>query len=196
MRKTKLQFTPKRITEVWGYGEYGCVEISRKGGVHRLGPTASRIWERCDGRTALGEMACDPALAEAWQRNGLIILDYNSLHSASEYDDSAVYPIKANVNHPVDILLLAPPSPSPYAHRDVRLEPLGNGYMSSLLKSRGFAVGLMDLWVSPLNPPTIKDFIARYNPKIVGISAKTVNFENGVKIAGIIANELDESEQT
>jgi len=202
MEKLNLMYTPKRTTEVWGYTDDGCVEIPWNKIVHKLNFTASYIWDRCNGRVTVKEILYGLAkntdvsddlnksetdvlaILESWKCEGLLIVNFNTLHS--EYDASCIYHIEANVAPPVDILFLSPPSPSPYAHRDFVLDPLGLGYMSAFLKSHGYNVGVMDLWIKQLNPNTVMDFVKRYNPKIVGISAKTVNFENGVIIAEII----------
>ena len=208
MEKTILMYTPKRNTEVWGYIDGDCVEVAWNKKTYKLTPVASYVWERCNGCVTVGEIVNDLVktnnellekikadvleLLESWKRDNLLIMNYHSLHSESEYDDSLVYNIEANVAPPVDVLLLSPPSPSPYAHRDVKLDPLGIGYLSAFLKSNGYSVAIMDLWVNQLNPATINDFVSRYSPKIIGISTKTVNFENGVKIAEIIKKISDD----
>jgi len=208
MEKSMEQYTPKRKTEVWGHLDDGSIEVTYNKLAHKLSPLASYVFEHCNGRYTVNEIVnkavkngklsskiiekseisnADVLESLASLKNDdLIILNYNSLHSATEYNSSAIYPIAA-VNHPVDILFVSPPSPLPYAHReDMKLEPLGLGYMSSYLKSFGFSVGIIDSWVRQLNLETIYNFINRHSPKIVGITTKTVNFENGVIIADAV----------
>ncbi|GHU49197.1 hypothetical protein FACS1894127_1860 [Clostridia bacterium] len=207
MRKSILECTPKRSIELWGYldDKYTEVEIIETN--HNLDRMGTYVWECCAGHLTVSEIIyrlvedCDIftslesaevevlKLLEIWRSKKLIIMDFDFLHPYAEYDDSTIYKVRANVEHAVDILLLFPPSASPTtiklaAHKSV--EPLGIGYISAFLNSHGFNAGIINLWNELINPATIKDIIARYKPKIVGISSMTDNFENGLRIADII----------
>jgi len=208
MGKTKLQCTPKRKTELWGYLDDDCVEISFQKKTIVLDIIESYIWACCDGYAEVNDIIhslvnnsngkytlrkAEPGVLrvlELWKDEGLVILDYDSLNSASEYDDSCVYDIETNIKHPIEILLLSAPSPSPMTHMlevvSNAADPTGIGYLSSFLKSHGYSVGMMNLWHQQLNPKTIMDIINKYNPKIIGISSMTENFENGIRISQIV----------
>lgn len=206
MKTPEFLYTPKRATELWGYLENNLIEITSVKGVYRLNSVESYIWENCNGRMTIKEIASDLVkkfrninmsdkaevevikILESWKKDNLLIINFNFLHPSSEYNNSDIYTIESNVKHAVDILLLVAPTPTPSTHRIAlnNIEPIGIGYLSSFLKSHGFNVGIMNLWLEQLNPNTIKNFITQYDPKIVGISTMTENFENGVCIAEII----------
>jgi len=206
MKKSKIHYTPKRRTEMWCYMDDDCVEIKRKT-TYKLDSMSSYIWENCDGRVTIAEIIkglsekCSTLdsnieinvlkILESWKCNDLLIMNFDSLHAGSEYDEDCIYHIEANIKPPLDILLLTAPSPSPLAHnipQGNQMESLGIGYLSAFLNSHGFNAGVVDLWDKQLNPESIRNFISRYNPKIVGISSMSENFENGIKIAEIIKN--------
>ena len=66
-------------------------------------------------------------------------------------------------------------------------EPLGIKYIQSYLLQNGYSsVVSENFWTVQLNEKTILKLIRHYKPKIVGISAMTENFENGMRIAEII----------
>lgn len=204
METSKLQYTPKRKTEMWGYTDNNFVKFKDK----ELNCFESFIWERCNGRYTVSDAikswekiyntteitenieARVLDLLEKWKSEDLLILNFNFLHSASEYDDSCIYHLEAHVKPPVDILLLTAPTPCPASHKinekNPLLDPLGIGYISAYLRSKGFNVGIMDLWDKQVNPVTINDIVERYSPKIVGISSVTDTFENGIRIADIV----------
>jgi radical SAM superfamily enzyme YgiQ (UPF0313 family) len=208
MKNYKLQNTPKRKTEIWCYIDEHCIELSKGKQFITLNPVESHFWEQCNGHITIADMISGFTekglnfdaiseveeyafnLLESWKNDGLLIMDFNFLHPASEYNESYIYKVEANVEPPVDILLISAPVGLPATHeaalQGTHMESLGINYLSSYLKSHGFSVGIMNLWVQHLNPNTIRDFISRYNPKIVGISAMTENFMNGVKISEII----------
>jgi len=205
--KPSLYYKPKRRVDLWGYLDDWTAEIKVRELVHRFDRMGTYIWERCNGHITINEIIKDFAeehsisntldhvetevlkFLEDCKSKGLIIMNFDFLHPYDEYNDSHIYPVKANVEQPVDILLLFPPSASPMSimaveHRGI--EPLGIGYLSAFLRSHGFNAGIMNLWNCLINPVTIKDFIKRYDPKIVGISSMTDNYGNGLRIADII----------
>ena len=205
MEAVKLNYKPKRKTETWGVLEHGCVEISARS-IYKLNPIASFIWQQCNGDISIGDISYSLAqkcnalssleeiqkdvleILETWKYDSLLIMNFNYIHSALEYNNDYVYHINANVDYPVDILLLSAPTATPmsYSGTSNHLETLGLGYLSAYLRQHDFKVGIIDLWKKQLNPNTIKEFVLKYNPQIIGISTMTDNFENGAKIARII----------
>jgi len=203
---TKLNLKPKRKTEQWGYMEDDNIEVVHITIFH-LNNVASFVWERCDGNHEIidivGELyrKCNIGhdmqsdvlqdilqILERWKYDDLIIMDFNPLHSFSEYCTSE-YRLQLRTDDQKDILLLFPPSPSPMSYGDPTsvFTPLGIKYIESYLIENGFnSIISENFWTVQLNEKTIIKMLRHYNPKIVGISSMTENFENGITIAEII----------
>lgn len=198
-------FRPKRVTEEWGYINENQIEI-RRNSIFQLNQIASFIWENCTGDQTISEIITKLCLQcnldddsrgevsqdviqilKGWQYDDLLILNFSPLHSFSEYSETE-YPLKLREAENVDLLLFVPPTPTPmtYGNPANRFEPLGIGYMESYLRSFGYtSIASENFWTTQLNKNTICSFLRKYNPKIIGISSMTDNFENGMLIAKI-----------
>lgn len=202
----KFDVKPKRKTEQWGYIDNDTIEIVHITVFH-LNQVASSVWELCDGNHQIKDIMNEIyqkynvrhdmefevqkdilQILASWQYDDLIIIDFHPIHSFSEYC-SDEYNLKFEEDNEKDILLLFPPSPSPMSYGDPTnvFEPLGIKYIQSYLLKNGYnSVASENFWTVQLNDKTILKLIRHYNPKLVGISAMTENFENGIKIAEII----------
>ncbi|WP_033164063.1 B12-binding domain-containing radical SAM protein [Clostridium sp. KNHs205] len=205
--KSFIMYKPKRTTEEWGYIDNNCIEITKLK-VYELNNIASFIWERCDGLTIIHdiiqellvccnvkeksvmiEVANDVTdILNSWSYDELIILNYHPLHAFSDYSDQVYDVTLQNMNN-VDLFLLVPPTPLHMTYGSITnmFEPLGIGYLQSYLLQYGYdKVVAENFWTKQLNKQTFLRYIERYKPKVVGISAMTDNFENGMELAGYI----------
>lgn len=89
-----------------------------------------------------------------------------------------------------DVLLIQPPSPLVYPRMFVQFlgsqDPLGIGYMASLLRSEGFLVDCLNLYLGIKELKALEHVITQTKPKIVGFSTMTENFKNGLKLAKFV----------
>ena len=202
-----LEFTPKKIMDLWKYTSDKSdliVSMSKKG-TYMLDEVSSMIWERCNGINtveALIDYVCSTydmlnekaevtadiiELLSQWQKENMIILNYNPLHAFGEYDNEKLYTVPMS-DVEVDVLLVLPPSPNPISKISGKIQqifPLGIGYISSMLKKNGFKVQILSLWLNNMNEKSIKHIISKLNPTILGVSTMTDNFLNGVYIASL-----------
>lgn len=202
----ELKQKPKRKTEQWGYVDDNTIEIVHITVFH-LNHVAAFVWELCDGNHEIKNIVNEVyqkysidkdmqdevlndilQILEGWKYDDLIIMNFYPIHSFSEYC-SDEYDLILEENSEKDILLIFPPSPSPMSYGDPTnvFEPLGIKYIQSYLLQNGYSsVVSENFWTVQLNEKTILKLIRHYKPKIVGISAMTENFENGMRIAEII----------
>lgn len=89
----------------------------------------------------------------------------------------------------VDVLLIFPP-PSAYLPRDpwgkylLKLSPpTGLMYLAGYLREKGYSVAILDGAVMSVSGISLKAAINEYAPKVVGISAVTINANNVRKVA-------------
>lgn len=61
--------------------------------------------------------------------------------------------------------------------------PLGIGYISSYMKSKGHEVRLLDPEIQGLNEKELEEIITRENPGLIGLSSVTPNFSLACKMA-------------
>lgn len=203
-------YKPKRRTENWSYIKDNCIEINYKK-IYKLNQIASFIWNLCDGYhtvegiirhiiqkcnlkdNAYNEVASDVTeTLLVWNYEGLLICNYNPLHSLLEYQ-ATEYDIKANSNKLLDLMLIFPPTPTPmtYGAKINSMEPLGIAYITAYLQKNGLTnIEYYNWWTEQLNRPTIEKYLKLHKPKVIGISAMTDNFQNGMRISQI-AKELD-----
>lgn len=149
-------YKPKRRTENWSYIKDNCIEINYKK-IYKLNQIASFIWNLCDGYhtvegiirhiiqkcnlkdNAYNEVAGDVTeTLLVWNYEGLLICNYNPLHSLLEYQ-ATEYDIKANSNKLLDLMLIFPPTPTPmtYGAKINSMEPLGIAYITAYLQKNG-----------------------------------------------------------
>lgn len=198
----ELDYVPKRRTEIWCGKEKIKIWFGKE---FRLNEVASRIWELCDGHNTVanilthlsneyGEVETLRADLEEilllMEYDCLIVLNYNPLHSLLNYTNQSYfrYYIQDDKKD-VDLLLLVPPTPVPmtYGSSVNKLNPLGIGYIASYISAHGYKnIEIKNLWTAQLNKVTIIDMIDYYNPKIIGFSTMTDNYENGIEMARII----------
>ena len=89
------------------------------------------------------------------------------------------------------ILLINAPVTVTNAHARLSL-PLGLAYIGSALMHEGHIVSAVDLNVSGLNLRRIAGIVSYERPDVVGISAMTETYENGLEVARKI-KEIDPS---
>ncbi len=200
-----LDMKPRKLMDFWKYKEDGNILAGTKNGTYELDQIASYVWERCNGQQSVKEICNSLAaeckmenqmetvqndiirLLEEWKYNQFIILNYNPLHAFSEYDEETSFKLEAK-SKSVDLLLIAPPSPNPTTGMNLKVQgtfPLGVGYISSFLRKSGYKVEIINLWPNQTDEKSVKLLIEKSDPKVLGISAMTDNFLNGVIIAQI-----------
>lgn len=97
----------------------------------------------------------------------------------------------------MDILLINPPSPYPasrfVSHPLSDTSHLGIGYLASVLKRSGFRVEGLNLYRGLESIDAFVAYLRRYKPVLVGFSAMTETYNNGVLVAAIVKQNLPES---
>lgn len=89
-----------------------------------------------------------------------------------------------------DVLLFNAPVEQPRGSAHAGLHPpLGLGYIAAVLRDAGYSVSARDLNVTGLNPQLIRRVVSRESPAMVGISAHTETYPNGLEIADLTEAE-------
>jgi anaerobic magnesium-protoporphyrin IX monomethyl ester cyclase len=94
------------------------------------------------------------------------------------------------------VLLLQAPVPGTdnrLAAKSTAIPPLGLGYLASTLLSHDFEVCIRDLDVEDIDMPALGKLLVEFQPGIVGISATTLSFKNGLNIARTVKQSSPES---
>jgi radical SAM superfamily enzyme YgiQ (UPF0313 family) len=201
----KLLMTPRKKIDFWKFTDKNKIEAVSHTGTYEFDEISAFVWERCDGFHTVAQIidelaeACNmlaekstvkkdiTGLLDDWKRDQLIILNYHPLHAFSEYDEDRMDDI-SSIDSTVDFLLIVPPTPNPATEilKGVqKIFPLGIGYLSANLKKHGYSVEMANLWLRNTNQKSIKELIRRANPRLIGISTMTENFQNGVRIAEV-----------
>ena len=82
----------------------------------------------------------------------------------------------------MDILLANAPVKKPSRH--AKLEPpLGLAYIAAVLRDKGYNVSVIDFNITEFDPGLLEGILKRETPRILGISAHTETYLNGVMIA-------------
>lgn len=85
-----------------------------------------------------------------------------------------------------DILLINSPVRNAFKDGHAGLSPpLGIAYIAAVLLEKGYHVAALDLNLNGMNPARVRRIMQEEDPKIIGISAYTATYENGLKIARI-----------
>lgn len=133
------------------------------------------------------------------EADDLIILDYNSLNPFKElttYEKEKKAERKRfgvrleNNTEKNEILLIVPPSPLVYPRMFIQSlsgqNPLGIGYIASLLRKEGFRVKCLNLYLGLKNLKALEHLVRQNQPVIIGFSSMTENFQNGLLLAKIV----------
>lgn len=207
-----LQYRPRRLIDFWK-AEDNKILCGTVGGTYQLDEIASFVFERCDGHHTVEEIIDELArctqmqaqkqlvqrdvsrLLESWRAERLIILNFNPLHAAGEYDAEALYDLGVTAQETVDILLITPPSPNPATGMNLKVHstfPLGIATLSAVLKEHGYRVAQANLWLRQANRRSLERLLQMTRPRVLGVSTMTDNFPNGVTIARIAREVLPE----
>jgi anaerobic magnesium-protoporphyrin IX monomethyl ester cyclase len=130
----------------------------------------------------------------------LIILDYNHLYPYKELKTikkiererrkSTGISRSVRRKQKNDVLLIVPPSPLVYPRMFVQSmggqDPLGIGYIASLLQTQGFQVDCLNLYLGFKNLAALEHRIKTTKPKVIGLSTMTENYQNGIFLARFI----------
>jgi radical SAM superfamily enzyme YgiQ (UPF0313 family) len=210
-----LESTPKYISEIWKSVEETdgpCCKVMAPRGVFKLDQVSSIVWQHCDGRTTVAsivKIVCDKysdvdpdiierdvlELLQKLSDDYLIIPDY---HPLRPYFNDEIIHSQRKIRNPdlenaeCDVVLIAPPSPHPLTPF-INLSDLGHlgfGYLSAVLKKDGFKVHIYNFWNKEFNQDDLFRIIKTHRPKIIGMTAMTENYENGILISAM-AKELD-----
>ena len=84
----------------------------------------------------------------------------------------------------VDVLLVNAPVKTRSKHARLN-PPLGLAYIASVLLKNGYRVTAEDFNVTGLNPARAERMFEKGGPRILGISAHTETYLNGLKVAEI-----------
>ena len=89
----------------------------------------------------------------------------------------------------MDVLLMNAPVKGQSRHACLT-PPLGLSYIAAVLLEAGYEVSALDCNVSGFDAARVRRIIETERPRVLGISAHTETYLNGLKIAGI-AREVD-----
>lgn len=193
-------YKPKRLVSMWKDITSTSVQIFSQGRIQNLDETDSIIWRLIDGELTIRELSCKTNLQEEkivnaiinWKKQGIAILNSSPLSPTDELSDRILID-GASLHHNVDVLFVVPPSP----HANTRvnptsnLHPLGIGYLMSVIERQSiYQCEALNLWNMNINEATIEYVLRVTNPKILGLSVMTDNYQNGVLIANIAKKVL------
>lgn len=208
---TILDYRPRRLIDFWKH-DGPSVYCGTMKGTYVLDQISAFIWERCDGQHTIARIieelvqatgmdgredivkADVERLLVAWKDERFVILNFNSLHAGSEYDEESIYAVD-ELEPAVDILLVVPPSPNPMTWANLKVHstfPLGIGTLSAVLQEQNYRVAMANLWIRSMNPRSLTNLMEKAHPKVLGISSMTDNFPNGMTIARIARQVLPE----
>lgn len=91
----------------------------------------------------------------------------------------------------MDILLVNAPVKGVSRHAGLE-PPLGLAYIASVLLANGYTVSAVDFNVTGFNPMLLEGILKKDKPRILGISAHTETYLNGLKIAEIAKQIIPE----
>lgn len=91
----------------------------------------------------------------------------------------------------MDILLVNAPVKGISRHASLE-PPLGLAYIASVLLANGYSVSAVDCNVTGFNPQLLEAILKNDKPRILGISAHTETYLNGLKIAEIAKQVVPE----
>lgn len=147
------------------------------------------IWEQCDGRNTVRNIAARIAEAcngtapprEEIEQDVLSFVRELRRDGLLDWDEESA----------VDVLLVIPPFPTTYSANAVETPeysspPLGLCYIASVLRDHGFRVAITDLHVTAGQPEDIVRACRQHRPRIVGITSTTPTFPNALQVARFV----------
>lgn len=84
----------------------------------------------------------------------------------------------------MDILLVNAPVKRVSEHASLN-PPLGLAYIASILLENGYEVSAVDFNIGGFNPRALERILKKEAPNILGVSAHTETYPNGLRIAGV-----------
>lgn len=185
---------PKRITDLWlqdkNSGKVKVIsDVKLSLDEYQLDEVGGFIWKLSDGNHSVEEIIQE-----------LISKCENNIKTPNQISQDVVTFIEDlkgkglinwDSNETVDILLVMPTVPSPYALNVIKTPeysapPLGLCYIAAVLKNNGFKVAIFDMHQGAHLPENIINECRNKKPKIIGITATSPTYPNATRIAKFI----------
>ena len=193
IRKSRCSIRPRRLSELWlaelpeGWRVLSdaCLTLDQ----FHLNGVAGLIWELCDGRRTIEEIAREVEAAcrgSAPDRRSIVAEILEFVNSLREQGLLA-WADEEELN----VLLVVPPAPSVYAKEAARTPeysspPLGLCYLAAVLRDNGFRVAIADLHQGEKQPEDVVACCRPRNPKVVGITASTPSYPNALRVSRFV----------
>jgi|GEM_PF-275223 len=204
--------------KVEGKPPFYSIKVRGLSGIYELDQISSFVWLRLEGSVTVDSIViqiCNNfanvereqverdviVLLKRLESDDLLILDYDplcpnkelrTLKKEEKVERKEVRARLKDKNQRSEIFLIVPPSPLVYPRMFIQhlggQNPLGIGYIASLLRKEGFRVTCLNLYLGIKNLEKLKHLITRTQPLIIGFSTMTENFQNGLLLAKFVKN--------